>query len=81
MDTFHISDYVTFASLIALGIFIYTQIQGVRKELSNGLDRVERKVDSIGGDLKDVKADVSDLKEAKAYQEGYAKAKAELASK
>ena len=67
----HPADYITFAGLIALAGFIYTQIQGV-----------ERKIDAVAADLKAVAADVKDLQLDKAKrdgkEEGYAQAKAEL---
>ena len=89
METFHIADYITFTSIVALEVFTYTQIQGVKKEVAGGLDRVETNlkvgIKEVGGDLKLVRVDIADLKLEKAKKEGeevvYARAKAELSSK
>ena len=95
MEPFHVADYITFAGLIALAAFVYTQIQGVKTSFSNDLDRVEKnlvgrvdrleiKVNDVSTDLKAVAADVQILKLEKAMKDGeekgYAKAKAELAA-
>ena len=74
---FHAADYITFAGLIALAVFVYTQIQGVKTSLENKIDAVASDVKAIADDVKDLQLDKA---KRDGKEEGYAKAKAELAA-